>query len=62
MIDLNINGSEVLIKGMENLPLAFRDVYNGKYMGKPIVEFEHDWKWFPLRTVSSFIFDSLYSL
>ena len=45
MIDLNINGSEVLIKGMENLPLAFRDVYNGKYMGKPIVEFEHNWKW-----------------
>jgi len=30
---------------MENLPYAFRDVYNGKYMGKPIVEFEHNWKW-----------------
>jgi hypothetical protein len=44
MIDLNINGSEVLINGMDNLPYAFRDVYNGKYMGKPIVCFEHNWK------------------
>ena len=37
MIDLDIKGSEVVIKGMDNLPFAFRDVYNGKYMGKPIV-------------------------
>ena len=39
MIDLDIKGTEVLIQGMENLPLACRDVFNGKYMGKPIVEF-----------------------
>ncbi len=37
MIDLDINGSEVLIQGMENLPMAYHDVYYGKYMGKPIV-------------------------
>jgi hypothetical protein len=43
MIDLDIKGSEVLIQGMDNLPIAFRDVYNGKYMGKPIVEFD-GWK------------------
>lgn len=40
MIELDIKGSEVLIPGMDNLPLAFRDVYNGVYMGKPIVEFD----------------------
>ncbi len=51
MIDLNINGSEVLINGMDNLPYAFRDVYNGKYMGKPIVCFEHNWKWLPLISI-----------
>ena len=39
MIDLDIKGTEALIQGMDNLPLACRDVFNGKYMGKPIVEF-----------------------
>lgn len=35
---------------MENLPMAYHDMYYGKYMGKPIVEFktlsEWDRKWF----------------
>lgn len=44
MIDLDIKGTEVLIKGIENLPVACRDVFNGKYMGKPIVEFTR-FKW-----------------
>ena len=40
MIDLAIKGTDVLIKGMDQLPLTFRDVYNGKYIGKPIVALE----------------------
>ena len=44
MIDLDIKGTEVLIQGMENLPMACRDVFNGKYMGKPIVDFA-GFKW-----------------
>lgn len=44
MIDLDINGTEVIIKKMEQLPIAYRDVHYGKYIGKPIVEFEWNWE------------------
>lgn len=42
MIELDIKGTEVIIKNMDQLPIAYRDVHYGKYIGKPIVEFE--WK------------------
>ncbi len=37
MASLNVKGAEVMIKGMENLPYVYRDMLNGKFIGKPIV-------------------------
>ena len=38
MIELNVKGIEVIIKGMESLPTVYRDMIDGKFIGKPVVE------------------------
>ena len=35
---LEMQGSDVLIKGIENLPTTYRDMIAGKFIGKPVVQ------------------------
>jgi hypothetical protein len=37
MVKLNVKGVEVIIKGMESLPSVYRDMIDGKFIGKPVV-------------------------
>ena len=39
MISLDAKGVEVIINGMENLPTVYRDMIDGKFTGKPVVQF-----------------------
>jgi NADPH-dependent curcumin reductase CurA len=39
IIELNVKGIEVIVKGMEALPTVYRDMIEGKFIGKPVVEF-----------------------
>jgi NADPH-dependent curcumin reductase CurA len=39
MIQLNIKGMEILIDGIEKLPETYRDMIDGKFVGKPLVRF-----------------------
>ncbi len=38
MINLNVKGVDIVIKGLENLPYVYRDMLKGKFIGKPIVQ------------------------
>lgn len=38
MANLDAKGVDVIIKGIENLPYVYRDMFNGKFVGKPIVQ------------------------
>lgn len=38
MVNLDPKGAEVIIHGIENLPYVYRDMFNGKFIGKPIVQ------------------------
>lgn len=38
MANLDVKGVDVVIKGIENLPYVYRDMFNGKFIGKPIVQ------------------------
>ncbi len=37
MISLEVEGVEVMLKGITQLPEAYRDLIFGKYCGKPII-------------------------
>jgi NADPH-dependent curcumin reductase CurA len=38
MTSLNVKGADVIIKGIEHLPEVYRDMINGKFIGKPVVQ------------------------
>jgi len=37
MGSLEMKGCDVLIKGIEKLPESYRDMIDGKFIGKPVV-------------------------
>lgn len=38
MANLDAKGVDVIIKGIENLPYVYRDMLDGKFVGKPIIQ------------------------
>jgi NADPH-dependent curcumin reductase CurA len=38
MGSLDMKGSDIVIKGIEQLPNTYRDLINGKFIGKPVVQ------------------------
>ena len=35
---LDMKGRDTIIRGIEQLPVVYRDMINGKYIGKPLVQ------------------------
>ncbi len=38
MGSLDMKGRDTIIEGIDQLPLVYRDMINGKYIGKPLVQ------------------------
>lgn len=42
MGSLDMQGQDVLIQGMEELPEVYRNMIHGRYIGKPVVQLWSD--------------------
>ena len=38
MMALGIEGREIVVHGIDKLPVTYRDMIHGKYIGKPVIQ------------------------
>lgn len=42
MVSYDIDGHEIMIHGIEELPVTYRNMIHGKYIGKPVIQLWKD--------------------